>query len=132
MLNLCSNIEFDFDAPNPTSPNSTAVYAEVQPNITAIFTILDKAPIEGSLDHVVEQTPLKEVADSLKDGVTGGLFVLVIPDPEHPGQTLIELTAIPESFREVDRWDVKPGDRYGPKGPAIYTAGKLHENLLLE
>merc|ERR1719431_1927623 len=112
-----SNIEFDFTAENKTA-NQAAI-------VTALFTILDIVPVKGNPEHIIEQKSLPWISEQLNKSVSAGKFEFLIPDPNNPQQTGAVLTAIPTSFRKVERWDVSLGERFGPKGPAIYTAGAL-------
>jgi len=112
-----SNIEFDFVAENKTEGQNATVIV--------LFTLLDVAPVKGDPDHILEQKPLKWVAKRLEWAVDNGQFNVLIPNPDKPDQTGTVLTAIPKSFYEVKRWDVSLEQRYGPKGPEIYTAGEM-------
>jgi len=110
-----SNIEFDFVAANKTTNQDARV--------VVLFTILDVAPFKGDADDILEQKPLKWIKNQLQWAVNNDKFEVLIPNPEHPDQTGRILKAIPNSFEAVERWDVSLKDRYGPKGPKIYTAG---------
>ena len=83
--------------------------------VSAIFTILGRAPVEGDPDHVVEQKRLDWIQGQLESAVKRNQFQVRIPDPKNPDQTLQILTADRRSFREVDRWDtISPHPSAGP------------------
>lgn len=109
------DIEFDFRPENKTA--GTEAY------VTALSSILDITPVKGDAEHIVDQKPLDWIANQLEYAVNSGQFKFLIPNPQDPTQTGAVLTAIPQSFLEVDRFDVNFGKRFGPKGKGIYTAG---------
>ncbi|CAH1779089.1 unnamed protein product [Owenia fusiformis] len=71
--------------------------------IIVMFTMLDKAPIKGSVEMKTPELPIEEAAKGLTDYINNGQLSILVPDSTNSDSGVKTVVAEPYSFKQIVR-----------------------------